>query len=244
MKHNSIVRRAACGVAVSLAFVLIGVVPAAASTITFTATTTGCFTTDICAAGDFGSPKTIDNLKFTGATSYTDSIDTTTSTEVDPFYLGKFEILDPLANLNTGSVDEFHLNVTFTAPPNVVPGSNIYEAQLIGKITGGPNNSLTINFNNDPVSFTFSDINGSGTFTLEVLNDPMFVGQPDTPGEGQTTIDPSFVNINGKIVLTQYTPAGGGSGGDPLTATPEPASLVLLGSGLLGVAVRYRRRKS
>jgi hypothetical protein len=242
MANNFIARRAATVTCVVFALALIDVAPASATTISFNASTTGCFTANTCLATDFGSPQTVDNLTFTGASGSLGSIDTATPTPIYPFNLGTFSVIDPLDNLNTASVDEFHLKVTFAAPPNVLPGSNIYEAELIGMITGGLNNSFTIDFNNAPVAFSFSDANGSGTFTLEVLNDPAFIGQPNTPGQGQTTIAPSSINIDGKIVLTSYTPTNG-SGGGGLSAVPEPASLLLVGTGILGFARASRRRR-
>src|SRR6266498_4055450 len=112
----------------------------------------------------------------------------------------------------------FTLNITFTAPTGITGGQGTtYTATIIGSVS--PNidqGGVNIHFASPTQSFTFSNASGSGSFSLTVAD--------------------LFVETGRSANLT----AGITGSQAPI---PEPTTLLLLGTGLTGVAARLRQRK-
>jgi hypothetical protein len=158
--------------------------------------------------------------------------------------LGGNPIAPPAQNVNnlgafslattpfTYTGNTFTLRVTFTAPEGIA-GTNtaLFSAVLTGTVSSDPNSGgVRIDFDNTPILFTFSDPNCQATTVA---------GQQTTCGTGSfqfsvndLSIDPGQIaSITGQITAAQQS------------AIPEPATMILLGTGLAGVAARVRKRR-
>jgi PEP-CTERM motif len=117
-----------------------------------------------------------------------------------------------------GVAGNFTLNVTFTVPSSIDGGQGAtYTATIQGSVS--PNvgqGGVNITFANPSQTFTFNDGTNSGSFTLTVAN--LFVQS------GQSA------NLTAGITGSQ----------NPI---PEPATMLLLGTGLAGVAAKVRKRR-
>jgi PEP-CTERM motif-containing protein len=112
----------------------------------------------------------------------------------------------------------FSLNITFTSPTGIAGSpTTTYTATVLGSVSPIVNQGgVNIDFDNTPQTFIFNDGTNFGSFSLTLVD--------------------LFVQSGQNAYLTA------GITGQQQTAIPEPATLLLLGAGLTGVAAKMRKR--
>jgi hypothetical protein len=183
-------------------------------------TTTGCFGAD---CSSFSDTPTSEPFTFDGTT-----FDVTTAADGSAtFTIGEFE----RANAAFDGSLPFTLRVEFLMPASVSPGSSTYAATISAAVSANGSGPSWVNFDNTLQAFVFP----GGSFSFGVLD----IGQSGSGGGG--------INRNGSenlvgIIRFAERTVNGDPGTGPGNQIPEPASLLLVGLGLLGAGFRARRQ--
>ena len=171
------------------------------------------------ASGAFGGTTT--GLSYTGSTfDVTTAAGTAALGAVAPANfnnLGSFTLASAPTTLN----GTFTLNINFTLPTGIAGGQGaVYTAVVTGTVGSDNSGGAVISFNPATRSqvFTFNNGTAAGSFTLTL---PDFVGV--NPGD--------TIALSARITGAQQSPV------------PEPATMLLLGTGISGVAAMVRRRR-
>jgi hypothetical protein len=161
-----------------------------------------------------GTVTGVSQLTFTGNASFTGTTALGIGSLSGANNLGSFFLSTAPTQALSGS---FTLNITFTAPSGITGGQGAtYTATIVGSVS--PNidqGGVNVHFTNPTQTFTFSNANGSGTFSLTIAD--LFVET------GRSA------NITAAITGNQ-------------APIPEPTTLLLLGTGMTGLATKLRRR--
>ena len=124
----------------------------------------------------------------------------------------------------------FTVRVTFSDPQGIAGGGiTNFSATLSGQVITTDIGGVRLEFDQTPVLFTFNDTN-CGATTIP--------GQQTTCGSGSFLFRVNDVSIT----AGRMAPLTGDIISAQQTAIPEPATLLLFGSGLAGLGTGLRRR--
>src|SRR5579864_9071059 len=217
--HRVFCRGTVCTAALFLAAFLSNPSSASATSIEVAGATLGCFGVG-CSV--YTSPTSFanDGLTFTGVDSFDEF--TTATGSVSGINLGSFSRDNVNVSDATPPLD-FQLLVTFSLPTGINSGgpADAFTA-VIHATTPGGGGPLDVDFDNAWQHITFSNAAGSGSFDFAITSDLAVTknGTELVYGAIRNATDPAL---------------------DQVAAVPEPASIVLLGSGLVSVGTLFKR---
>lgn len=182
-----------------------------------------------------GSSPNTSSLTFDGYGSNNNSEWTLeTETVGDYFLVGDFQYRDG-SKVNAADVDGVSLAITFDITDE---NGNTYSVVSTIVITFGDITAPTppITYSTQSLKYTSSDVDfAGGDYTLQIMG---FYDENEDLTADITSTKWDYSNY--KIYASIVDNTGGGHSPDP-TVVPEPATMVLFGTGILGLA-GYRKR--